>query len=165
MGIRSFFALGFSVLLLSISVACGSDSKAPSRPPTNTPAARQQQSTPVPQNVCQANPAPATNNNQPSQFGYRLIASPAANASVQSPLSIQGQANPFEGAYSAALFNAAGNQIALQNYNKSNLQLAFTAQLTFSVSVSTPACLWVFERSGNDGSPINISQIPVTLTP
>jgi hypothetical protein len=47
----------------------------PTLPPTN-------------QNVCLANPSPATNTNQPTQFGYRMVNAPASNATVQSPLNV-----------------------------------------------------------------------------
>ena len=76
-----------------------------------------------------------------------------------------GQANPFEGAYSITIVRASGTQIAAMNYNKSNLALAFTADLPFAVSSPTPACAWYHERSGRDGSPVGITQIPVQLLP
>jgi hypothetical protein len=146
--------------------ACNDDDDSDGPGPTNAPQQAQPSPTVATQaNVCLTNPAPATNNNQPTQFGYRVVTAPAANATMQSPLTIQGQANPFEGAFGATLYNASGAPIATQDYNKSNLQLGFSVQLTFSVSSSTPACLWVFERSGNTGSPINVTQIPVTLSP
>ena len=116
-------------------------------------------------NVCGANPAPAAGGLQPTDFGFRQIASPAAGASVRSPLRMTGQANPFEGAYSITLLGPNGSQIAAMNYNKSNVALAFTADLPFSVTSPTPACVWYHERSGRDGSPVGITQIAVQLMP
>ena len=148
-----------------ILAGCTSDAEAPS-PGSPTVAPNIQPTLPPStQNVCLANPSPASNTNQPAQFGYRIVTAPAANATVQSPLNVIGQANPFEGAYSVTVYNAAGNQIAGQNYNKDNLILQFTAALPFTVTSPTPACVWVHERSGNNGAPINITQIPVTLSP
>ena len=115
-------------------------------------------------NACGPNPSPAPTV-QPTEFSYRMIASPQANASLQSPLTVAGQANPFEGAFSVTVFNANGQQIAANNFNKSNLSLAFSVQLSFSLTAPTPACVWYHERSGRDGSPINITQVPVLLLP
>ena len=90
---------------------------------------------------------------------------PMAAQTVKSPMTIAGRANPFEGSFSATLFDASGKQIAAQNYHKDNLNLAFSVQLPFIVTAPTQACLWVHERSGRDGSPTNITQVPLQLTP
>lgn len=115
--------------------------------------------------ACGPNPSPAPANLQSTDFGFRQITAPVAGAAVRSPLHMTGQANPFEGAYSITIVGASGNQIASMNYNKSNLTLAFTADLPFTVTTPAPACVWYHERSGRDGSPVGVTQIPVTLLP
>ncbi|MPZ49951.1 MAG: hypothetical protein GEU75_11770 [Dehalococcoidia bacterium] len=157
------------VLFMAAAVACSDD-----RPPTPavtvtlapvaSPAATAvPAATPV-ANVCGPNPSPAPAV-QPSDFSYRMIASPLPGAVVQSPLTVSGQANPFEGAFSVTVFSAAGQQIAAGDFNKSNLSPAFSVALPFSVMAPSPACVWYHERSGRDGSPINVTQVPVLLQP
>jgi hypothetical protein len=160
--------LGLIVCALSLaSVACSKDKTAS---PTPTPPASQATASPPPSatallNVCSPNPAPAQTNLQPTDFGYRQLTAPATNASSQSPLTVAGSANPFEGAFSVTIFNASGQQIAAMNFMKNNLVLSFSVQVPFTVTTPTAACVWVHERSGKDGSPTNITQVPVTLLP
>lgn len=41
----------------------------------------------------------------------------------------------------------------------------FSEDVTFSVGAPTSACLWVYEASARDGSPIHVGQVPVLLQP
>jgi len=155
-----FLALVLAIVVIVAIIAVvltGGKAEAPEPGPTVPPVANA--------NACSPNPAAAAANLQPTEFGFRQISAPQPGASVRSPLHMAGQANPFEGAYSITLLGANGNQIAAMNYNKSNVALAFTADLTFSVTSPTPACIWYHERSGRDGSPVGITQIPVQLMP
>jgi len=136
------------VIVVIIAAVCGTDKAQAPEP-----------------GACGPNPAPAPTGVGPGDFGFRQITQPGPGDSVHSPLHMVGQAFPFEGAYSITIVNASGGTIASMNYNKSNANLAFTADLPFSVSASTPACAWYHERSGRDGSPVGITQIPVTLLP
>jgi hypothetical protein len=154
-----YVALLAVIALSSLAFACDDEEESA---PTPTPQV-QATATPV-ANACGPNPSPYTPV-QPTDFSYRLIAAPQPNAMVQSPLTVSGDANPFEGAFSVTVFDANGQQVAAGDFNKSNLQLAFSVTLTFSVTAPTPACVWYHERSGNDGSPINITQVPVLLQP
>ena len=155
--------------LMAATVACGGDdipipaatstvapiaSPAATVPPATTPVA----------NVCGANPSPAPNV-QPAEFSYRMIAVPQPGATVTNPLMVSGQARPFEGAFSVTVFNGSGQQVASVNFTKSNVNLAFSVSLPYTVSAPTPACIWYHERSGRDGSPVNITQVPVLLQP
>jgi hypothetical protein len=156
----AFLALIVAIIIVVAvvtAICTGGKAEAPEPGSTATPGATA--------NVCGPNPAPPAANLQPSDFGFRQITAPAPGASVRSPLHMTGQANPFEGAYSITIVGAGANQIASMNYNKSNLTLAFTSDLPFAVSVPTPACAWYHERSGRDGSPVGITQIPVQLLP
>jgi hypothetical protein len=116
-------------------------------------------------NVCADNPSPNQADLKPADFGYRKLTAPTPGMVLRSPLVVSGDANPFEGAYAIELITVAGEKIAAMNYTKNNQQLSFSAQLPFVVSSRTQACVWVFERSGRDGSPVNITQVPVTLAP
>jgi hypothetical protein len=112
-------------------------------------------------NPCQTNPSPV-DSADPSV----VVTSPAANVSVTSPLSVTGQARVFEATVSLALYDASGNEIstATTMAAEGGVLSDFTGSITFSVTASTPACLWVFEASAEDGSPRNVVQVPLTLT-
>ena len=114
--------------------------------------------------ACGPNPSPAVNV-APTEFGYRKLTSPVSEAPVSSPLRISGQANPFEGAYSVTILDRQGLRVATQDYLKDNRNLDFNSTLAFEVARPMPACVWVHERSGRDGSPTNITQVAVLLLP
>ena len=114
--------------------------------------------------ACGPNPSPAVNV-APTEFGYRKLTSPVSEAPVSSPLRISGQANPFEGAYSVTIFDRQGLRVATQDYLKDNRSLDFNITIAFEVVRPMPACVWVHERSGRDGSPTNITQVAVLLLP
>jgi hypothetical protein len=114
--------------------------------------------------ACGDNPAPARPA-APTEFGYRQLASPTKDAPVSTPLRIAGQANPFEGAFTVTILDRQGRRVATQDYTKDNRDLAFSVTLPFEVVQPMPACVWVHERSGRDGSPVNITQVSVLLLP
>ena len=113
--------------------------------------------------VCGPNPGPPN----PADPAIRVSA-PAPGARVTSPLQVSGQARVFEATVSLALLNAVGRTIA-EGFTTAEAgapALApFSTTLAFTVTTETPACLWVFEASARDGSPINVVQIPLTLLP
>ena len=133
-------------------VACDGGSSAPAPSPTIVDA-------------CGANPAPYIASLAPADFGFRELAAPRPGATLRSPLTVSGRANPFEGAYAVAILDAGGATIATADFMKDNRALAFSAMLPFSVTAETAACVWVHERSGRDGSPTNVTQVPVQLVP
>jgi hypothetical protein len=110
---------------------------------------------------CQTNPDPV-DAADPSV----VVSSPTANASVTSPLTVTGQARVFEATVSLALYDAGGNEIATATTMaaEGGVLSDFSGSITFSVTASTPACLWVFEASAEDGRPVNVVQVPLTLT-
>jgi hypothetical protein len=111
-------------------------------------------------NVCQTNPDPV----DPADPSI-IVSAPAANASAPSPLHVEGQARVFEATVSLALYDAGGDEIVSTTTNAAEGQVlsAFSTDVAFSVSADTPACLWVFEASAQDGSPTNVVQVPLTL--
>jgi hypothetical protein len=146
------------ILLFTRPCACEHD-ELPATPQANVI------TTPPPlPTACGANPAPAVSV-APTEFGYRQVAAPAKDAPVSSPLRVSGQANPFEGAFSVTILDRQGRRVAADDYLKDNRNLAFAVALPFEVVQPMPACVWVHERSGRDGSPTNITQIPVLLLP
>jgi hypothetical protein len=112
------------------------------------------------QNVCEANPSPV-DASDPSV----VVAEPAANAGVSSPLHVEGQARVFEATVSLTLYDEDGDEIAAGTTNaaEGGVLSDFSTDLPFTAATNTPACLWVFEVSAQDGSPVNVVQVPLTL--
>ncbi len=112
--------------------------------------------------VCQPNPDPATSE-------FQVIDEPSEGDTVTSPVTITGQVLAFEATYQIGVFDADGNPI-VETFGTAGPgevgELApFSIDVPFDVDEETPACIWVYEASAMDGSPINVGQIPVTLSP
>lgn len=114
------------------------------------------------QNVCQPNPSPV-DASDPSI----IVTAPASGATVTSPVHVAGQARVFDATVSLTLFDANGDEIVSTTTNAAEGQTlsAFSTDVSFTVTSDTPACLWVFESSARDGSPVNVVQVPLTLRP
>jgi hypothetical protein len=113
--------------------------------------------------VCGPNPSPP-NPADPSMQVY----APVPEVRSASPLRVAGQARVFEATVSLELRDAGGRTIAegFTTAAQGAPALApFEGSLRFTVNAETPACLWVFEASARDGSPVNVVQVPVTLVP
>jgi len=111
-------------------------------------------------NVCAANPDPATPD-------FTQVDTPSAGDSVSSPVTVTGRILAFEATFRIVIFGAAGNTIAdVQGMAAGGTELSpFQVAVPFSVTTETSACMWVFERSARDGSPIHVVQIPLRLLP
>lgn len=100
---------------------------------------------------------------------FQIIDQPRAGDTVTSPVTISGQVLAFEGTYQIGIFNAAGEPIVETFGTAIGTEIGqlapFSIDVAFSVSVPKPACIWVYEASAMDGSPIHVGQIPVTLSP
>jgi hypothetical protein len=114
------------------------------------------------ESVCQANPSPV-NASDPSI----IVTSPTSGSAVASPIQVAGQARVFEATVSVKLLDSSGGVLADTTTQAAEGQTLspFSASVSFSVPTSTSACLWVFEVSAKDGSPVNVVQIPLTLQP
>ena len=73
----------------------------------------------------------------------------------------------FEATFRITIFDAAGNTIVDETAMSSEGQTLapFQKDVAFSVAEETPVCLWVYENSARDGSPIHVRQIPLVLLP
>lgn len=111
--------------------------------------------------VCQANPGPPD-----AADPSIVVAAPAAGDRVSNPVAVSGMARVFEATVSLSLKGADGSAIAdgtVQSEEAAPVLSPFSGTLPFTVTANTPACLWVFEASARDGSPVNVVQVPVTL--
>src|SRR3989304_9859410 len=100
--------------------------------------------------VCRPNPDPA------SADGAE-VSSPSAGDSVTSPVTVIGQMNAFEAQFNITIFDAAGDKIADVPARSAEGQglSAFSEDIFFSVTEETLACVWVYDLSEADGSPIH----------
>jgi hypothetical protein len=118
------------------------------------------------ENVCSTNPSPVD-----AADPSILVSSPAEDLiePLGSPFEVRGQARVFEATVSLALFNSAGDVLS-QTFTTAEAGAPefgdFDALLAYAgVDELSPACLWVFESSAEDGEPVNVVQIPVVLEP
>jgi hypothetical protein len=135
----------------------------PTSSPTETPVASTSAPTPTPSpaaSVCQTNPNPATS-------AQTVVNQPQPGDQVTSPVIVSGQIAAFEAQFNIAIKNASGTDIATQPGHSQQGQTlsAFNESVAFTVATQTPACLWVFDLSAMDGSPIQVVQVPITLMP
>ena len=156
-------AIAFGLIYFTTLCACDEGAPPPDRVPANT-GANAAVTPPSLPTACGPNPSPAVNV-APTAFGYRKLTAPVADAPTSSPLRVSGQANPFEGDYTITIYDRQGRRIATQDYLKDNRQLDFNVTIDFEVARPMPACVWVHEKSGHDGSPTNVTQVPVLLLP
>ena len=112
--------------------------------------------------VCQTNPDPAT-------LEFQVIDEPNADDTVTSPVTISGRIIANEAVFSVTIYDAAGGTIVdtsgMNEQTDVGQLAAFSIDVPFSVTEETNACIWVYDVSGADGSPIHVGQIPVTLSP
>jgi hypothetical protein len=138
---------GLLLLLLGVFSAVG-----PSLPATAS----------AEQDACPPNPSPP-NPADPSV----IVNTPVAGQRVTSPVSISGRARVFEAVVSISIFDATGTEIVRTSTMASEfgpVPAPFSTSVPFVVAKEQAGCIRVFESSAKDGSPINVVQIPVTLT-
>ena len=163
------FILLLTIPALMVLAACGDDDETtttatPTRttaiPGTPTTTAGSSATPDDLATVCGENPDPATNDVNQDDI-------PNAGDAVASPVTIQGRVAAFEATFRVTIFDAAGSVIANEKAMSSEGQTLapFKKEVAFSVTQETPACLWVYESSARDGSPIHVRQIPLVLLP
>lgn len=173
---KTFILVAIVTAALALLAACnGDEGAAPTASPTETPTPAAGETptpaagetptpaageTPTPADVCLPNPDPATPD-------LVQVDTPSAGDSVSSPVPISGRIAAFEATFRVTIFRADGSIVGdIVAMSAEGQTLApFTVGVPFSVSEATPACLWVYEESAADGSPIHVLQIPLTLLP
>jgi hypothetical protein len=112
---------------------------------------------------CPANPSPP-NAADPSM----VVASPQPGERVSSPMQVSGRARVFEANVRLTLFDARG-QVLVDTFTtaaEAGPALApFATNVRFSTAQEQAGCLRVFEASARDGSPVNVVQVPLLLSP
>jgi hypothetical protein len=168
--------LALALASVALLVACdnGGDGATPGPDGAPTPAitdSEEETATPdaTPAETATAEPEVCLPNPDPATPEFQVIDQPSADDAVTSPVTINGQVAAFEATYQVAIFDAAGNTI-VETFGTAEArelgELApFSIDVPFDVDEATPACIWVYEASAMDGSPVNVGQIPVTLSP
>jgi hypothetical protein len=93
---------------------------------------------------------------------------PAWGASLGNPGIVGGEANVFEATFQVELLDANGRTIVGKTITAScgtGCWGTFRASLAYTVTGAQWGTLRVFEPSAQDGSPTNITEYPVWLTP
>ena len=97
-----------------------------------------------------------------------VVESPAIGASVSSPVVVKGTANVFEATVSLRILDAQGREIA-RTFTTATCGTGcrgrYSKSVRFSVSGEQPGTIEVFEESAENGQPINVVRIPVSLRP
>lgn len=137
-----------TVPALMLLAVWGIDEEAVTSAPTNTAIS-----------VCAANPDPASPD-------FTQVDTPNTGDTVSSPVTVKGRINAFEGQFRITIFDAAGNRLADEAASAEGQVLSpFQKEISFSVTAETPACMWVYDVSARDGSPVHVVQIPLQLLP
>jgi hypothetical protein len=95
-----------------------------------------------------------------------MVTSPGSGDEVSSPVSIEGNADVFEATVSIAILDSAGKPIVRTFTTAScgtGCRGTFSKAVPFTVDTTQPGTIRVYESSAEDGKPINVVEIPVTL--
>jgi germination protein M len=97
-----------------------------------------------------------------------LVDEPVPGQEVGNPVTISGSADVFEATVSIRVFDANGRRIA-DTFTTATCGTGcrgtFSTQVRYRVDHRQPGQIMVFESSAEDGHPINVVRVPVTLTP
>jgi hypothetical protein len=95
-----------------------------------------------------------------------VVTSPRSGDEVSSPVSIEGNADVFEATVSIDILDSAGKPI-IRTFTTASCGTGcrgtFSKAVPFTVDTTQPGTIRVYESSAEDGKPINVVDIPVTL--
>jgi len=145
-----------ALLLVTALAAC-----APGPAPTPTPSAS---------SSATASGTATPTDTPPATSGPVIqIDSPMADARVTVPVTASGTANTFEAALTVQLLTEAGDTLCVREImatSGSGTEGTWQTDLAFVPPDSDqPAVLRAYERSAEDGSPVNVVEVPLVVTP
>ena len=111
---------------------------------------------------------PQTRKDYADQLPAIVVEEPGTGDEVDSPLTISGTANTFEATVEMRLVTPDGEELAHRFTTATcgtGCRGDYETTLKFEVSEPTEAILEVYESSAEDGSPIHVERVPVTLVP
>jgi hypothetical protein len=95
------------------------------------------------------------------------VRSPVIGQEVTSPVAVSGTADVFEATVSVRVLDSAGHEIA-RTFTTATCGTGCRGDYSVPVSYSVPrtghGTIEVYESSAKDGRPVNVQQIPVTLS-
>jgi hypothetical protein len=100
------------------------------------------------------------------QLPLIVVETPANGESVSSPVTVSGTANVFEATVSIAILDAEGRAVATTFTTAtcgSGCRGTYSTEVRYEVDETQPGTVRVFEVSAEDGSSVNVVDIPVTL--
>ncbi len=95
-----------------------------------------------------------------------VVTSPRSGDEVSSPVSIEGNADVFEATVSIDILDSAEKPIVRTFTTAScgtGCRGTFSKAVSFTVDTTQPGTIRVYESSAEDGKPIHVVDIPVTL--
>jgi Immunoglobulin-like domain of bacterial spore germination len=95
-----------------------------------------------------------------------VVTRPRSGDEVSSPVSIEGNADVFEATVSIDILDSAGKPIVRTFTTAScgtGCRGTFSKAVPFTVDTTQPGTIRVYESSAEDGKPINVVDIPITL--
>lgn len=101
------------------------------------------------------------------QLPWIFVESPVGGERVSSPVTISGTADVFEAVVSIAILDRAGDTIAstfTMATCGTGCRGTYSTDVQYQVGETQRGTIRVYEVSAMDGSPINVVDIPVTLT-
>jgi hypothetical protein len=97
-----------------------------------------------------------------------VVTKPSPGDTVSSPVTVAGTADVFEATVSIRILDANRKKIA-DTFTTATCGTGcrgdFSKQVDFTVSAQQQGTVMVFESSAENGRPINVVRIPVTLSP
>jgi hypothetical protein len=95
-----------------------------------------------------------------------VVAGPVVGQRVTSPITVSGTANVFEATVSISVLDAEGNEIARAFTTATcgtGCRGDYSEAVEYDVDRTQPGTVRVYESSAEDGRPINVVDVPVTL--
>jgi Immunoglobulin-like domain of bacterial spore germination len=97
-----------------------------------------------------------------------LVESPQIGDQVSSPITVSGTANVFEATVSISILDAKGREI-VSTFTMATCGTGcrgtYSKAVPYTVDQTQPGIVRVYEVSAKDGTPINVIEIPVILSP
>jgi hypothetical protein len=97
-----------------------------------------------------------------------IVRNPVIGEQVTGPVTVSGTADVFEAVVSMRILDSAGGEIARTFTTAScgtGCRGDYSVAVSYTVPKEEPGTIEVFESSAKNGQPVNVQQIPVTLTP
>lgn len=111
---------------------------------------------------------PQTREDYLDVFPLILVESPLIGQTVPNPVTVSGVANVFEATVSLRVLDASGREVG-RTFTTATCGTGcwgdYSVAVDYRVDSEQPGVIEVFESSAEDGSPLHMVRIPVTLTP